>query len=81
MKDLVNKIIRYESDQMDTEEEINFFKELIDTGTAWSLQGHYGRRACLLIEEGFIEPPSDWLVLGNLDYRGCADIKNLKGDQ
>ena len=73
MKDLTNKIIRYESDEMDMEEEINFFKELVDTGMAWTLQGHYGRRAHMLIDEGFIETPIDWQVLGNLDYRGCTE--------
>ena len=78
---LVDEINKYENGEMTEEEIINFFQGLVDSGMAWSLQGHYGRRACLLIEEGFIEPPSDWLVLGNLDYRGCADIKNLKGDQ
>ena len=48
----INKIIKYESDEMDQEETISFFQELIDTGHAWRLQGHYGRTALRLIECG-----------------------------
>ena len=48
---LVTKIMRYESDQMSEDEEIGFFQELIDSGLAWSLQGHYGRVAASLIEQ------------------------------
>ena len=66
---MAEKIIRYELGEMSEEEEINFFKELIDNGMAWSLQGHYGRRAYQMIEEGIIEMPADWKVFGNLDYR------------
>jgi len=50
---MVDKIIRYENGTMVNETEIiEFFQELIDTGMAWSLQGHYGRTAAFLIEEG-----------------------------
>ena len=48
----INKIIKYESGEMDQEETISFFQELIDTGHAWRLQGHYGRTALRLIECG-----------------------------
>ena len=49
----INKIIKYESGEMDQEETISFFQELIDTGHAWRLQGHYGRTALRLIEYGY----------------------------
>jgi hypothetical protein len=49
---MVDRIIRYESGQMGEDETIQFFQELIDSGLAWSLQGHYGRTAANLIEEG-----------------------------
>ena len=53
MRDLVSKIIQYEEEGFDTEEElIEFFQELIDSGLAWSLQGSYGRAARDLIDAG-----------------------------
>jgi len=52
--DLVNNIVRYENDEMSDEETITFFQALVDNGMAWNLQGHYGRMATHLIEEGFI---------------------------
>jgi len=52
MDDLVDKIIQYESGEMSDERTIEFFQGLIDSGMAWSLQGHYGRTAVALIEAG-----------------------------
>lgn len=49
---LTKDIIKYESGQMGDGETISFFQELIDSGLAWSLQGHYGRTAHALIEVG-----------------------------
>jgi hypothetical protein len=49
----VSKIIAYENNEMTQEEVIEFFQELIDTGYAWRLQGHYGRTALRLIEYGY----------------------------
>jgi hypothetical protein len=51
--DILDKIMDWESGQMETQEEvIEFFQALIDTGMAWTLQGSYGRTAEALIEEG-----------------------------
>jgi hypothetical protein len=49
---LTTEIIAYEEGEMTPEEEAVFFQKLIDTGMAWTLQGHYGRHAQALIEEG-----------------------------
>jgi hypothetical protein len=49
---MVDKIIAWESGEMDEEQEAEFFQELIDNGLAWTLQGCYGRRAMQLIEAG-----------------------------
>ena len=51
-KQVVDKIIKYESGNMDDKETIEFFQELIDTGMAYTLQGHYGRTATYLLVEG-----------------------------
>ena len=49
---LTDMIIKYEMGELDDMEIIALFQELIDTGMAWSLQGHYGRMAKALIEAG-----------------------------
>jgi len=51
---LADKIIAYENGELDEEEVIELFQELVNNGTAWSLQGAYGRMAKQLIEEGLI---------------------------
>ena len=51
-KDLVSKIMRYESGLMSEDDTINFFQQLINTGHAWTLQGHYGRMAKHFINIG-----------------------------
>ena len=50
--DLTTQIIMYEQDELDEEQIIKLFQDLIDNGMAWSLQGHYGRTARSLIESG-----------------------------
>lgn len=57
--DLTSKIIAYESDELTDEETIKLFQELIDSGMAWSLQGHYGRMAKVLIENGDCTPSKE----------------------
>jgi hypothetical protein len=52
---LTDQIIAYEQDQLTDEEIIAFFQVLVDTGMAWSLQGHYGRMAKVLIEAGAVK--------------------------
>ena len=49
---MADLIMRYENGEMDEEETISFFQQLINTGIAWQLQGNYGRMAKRLIECG-----------------------------
>jgi hypothetical protein len=54
---MIDKIIAYENGDLDETETIELFQGLIDSGTAWSLQGSYGRTAMALIEAGYCTPP------------------------
>ena len=51
-KSLTSQIVRYETGEGSEEETIALFQQLINTGMAWQLQGHYGRMARHLIEQG-----------------------------
>ena len=51
--DTVAFIMAYEGGELESEEQlIEGFQALIDSGLAWSLQGHYGRTAAALIDAG-----------------------------
>lgn len=52
-------LIKYENDEMTNEEEVVFIQKLIDTGMAWTLQGHYGRTAERFIKEGLCHPKQE----------------------
>lgn len=48
----VDAIIRYENGEMTEGETTELFQHLVNTGLAWQLQGHYGRTASELINQG-----------------------------
>jgi hypothetical protein len=52
--DVVDKIMDFETGNMNDEQIIEFFQELVDTGMAWTLQGSYGRMAQALIDGGHV---------------------------
>ena len=54
MKELTERIVAYEKGELNNDQTIQLFQELLDSGIVWDLQGHYGRLAYQLIEAGLI---------------------------
>ena len=54
MLDQVSQIMAYEEGELDREEVIALFQELLDSGLVWKLQGSYGRTARVLLDQGLI---------------------------
>jgi len=52
---IVDKMISYEMGDMNEEEAVEFFQELLDRRLLDSLQGSYQRTAATLLELGHIE--------------------------
>jgi hypothetical protein len=54
--DLVSFVMDYESGELGDDAIVEGFQHMIDNGSAWQLQGHYGRTAHALIENGLCTP-------------------------
>ena len=50
-----DNIIAYENGELEEDEVISLFQELVNSGLAWQLQGHYGRTAASLIDVGLVQ--------------------------
>jgi hypothetical protein len=61
MSDLIDQIMDYEEGLLDQAQELELFSELVKSGMAWSLQGHYGRAASWLIENGYLSSEGEIL--------------------
>ena len=59
--DLVGLIMAYESGELEAEKTLELFAELIKSGSAWTLQGMYGRQATALIDAGYISTSGEVL--------------------
>jgi hypothetical protein len=55
MKDITESMIAYERGDLDQQQTLSLFQELIISGLAWELQGHYGRTATALIDAGLVD--------------------------
>lgn len=56
MDTLLDQIIAYENGDLSEDKVVEFFQYLVDTGLAWTFQGHYGRTAQMLINAGLVTP-------------------------
>jgi hypothetical protein len=54
--DLASQIFAYEEGGLDPFETVLLFQDLVNRGTAWQLQGHYGREAVRLMDCGLVTP-------------------------
>jgi hypothetical protein len=64
--DIVDRITAYEAGDLQGEETVELFQELIDSGLVWKVQGSYGRTAMDLIEAGLCTLGEE----GHYDYWG-----------
>ena len=53
--DQIDKIMAFENGELQEDEVISLFQELVNSGMAWQLRGSYGRLAQQLIDEGLIK--------------------------
>jgi hypothetical protein len=51
---LVDRIMEYENGDLDFDETLELFTELVSSGMIDSMQGSYQRTAAVLIQEGYI---------------------------
>ena len=50
----ISLIMAYEQGDLDYDETVDLFQDLLDSSMVWQLQGHYGRTATQLLEAGLI---------------------------
>jgi hypothetical protein len=53
----LDTMIAYEQGELNEEDTIELFQNLVNSGLVWTLQGSYGRTAMKLIDEGLVEMP------------------------
>jgi hypothetical protein len=54
---LYDRLISYEQNELQMEDTLELFQELLDTGIIFGLQGHYQRAASQLLQAGLITIP------------------------
>ena len=51
----LDTMIAYEQGELNEEDTIELFQNLVNSGLVWTLQGSYGRTAMKLIDEGLVD--------------------------
>lgn len=51
----LDDIMAFENGELDEHATLELFSDLVATGQAWGLQGHYGRAAAALIDAGYLD--------------------------
>ena len=51
----IDQIISFEQGELDDNQTLELFAQLVKTGNAWTLQGSYGRIAMALINAGYLD--------------------------
>jgi hypothetical protein len=55
LMDIATRLGDYEAGELDWEDTLALFGDLVASGYAWHLQGSYGRTAATLIREGSLD--------------------------
>ncbi|MEU6056960.1 hypothetical protein [Streptomyces sp. NPDC047097] len=63
MGSLALDLTSYEAGELDFSQSLTLFSTLIKSRMAWSLQGHYGRTARALIDQGLITRDGEIVTL------------------
>ena len=54
MQNLTERIVSYERGELNEQQTIQLFQELVDSGLIMEMQGHYQRLAAQLLQAGVI---------------------------
>ena len=57
----VDMMIQYECGELNDNDTLKLFSDLIKSGQAWKLQGHYGRTASAIIHAGYVSKDGEIL--------------------
>ena len=73
----VDYIMEYESGDISDIDMLHLFANLIETGMAWSLQGHYGRNAQAFIEQDWIDNKGIMNVGKIMEFKLDGEKRNV----
>ncbi|QMP84510.1 hypothetical protein HUN43_00062 [Streptomyces phage Endor1] len=68
MGSLAIDLITYEEGELDEADTLDLFSTLVKSGMAWTLQGHYGRTARNLIDNGYLTEEGEITELAEYDF-------------